>query len=127
MEGNYPVFFGKHPVGKVQVIRQGLYVRFICHCRLSGDVVCRLVVRCGDNQENLGVVVPVGNGFALDKKIPAKRMGEGTIEFLLVPKQDRLNGKFIPIRPEEPFAYIARLKESFLVRQGDQVGILLPD
>ena len=127
MEGNYPVFFGKNPVGKVQVLHQGLYYRFVCHCRLSGDVVCRLVVRCEDNQENLGVVVPAGDGFTLDKKIPSKRIGEGELEFLLVPKQDRLNGKFVPIRPEEPFAYIARLKESFLVRQGTQVGIILPD
>ena len=35
--------------------------------------------------------------------------------------------KFIPISPEEPFAYIERLKKSYLVRKGEQVGIEIPE
>lgn len=127
MVGNYEIFFGKDKVGKVQVLREGLYYRFICRCRLTGDVVCRLAVRCGEKQENLGVVVPMGDGFGLDKKLPVKRLGEGEMEFFLGPKHDRVMGKFVPIRPEEPFAYISRLKTSFLVRQNGQAGILLED
>ena len=34
-------------------------------------------------------------------------------------------GKFIPIYPEEPFAYITRLKTAFLVRQNGQVGMIV--
>ena len=125
MEENYPVFFGKNPVGKVQVLRQGLYYRFICRCRLSGDVVCRLAVRCGDSQENLGVVVPVGDGFGLDKKVPVKHLGEGEMSFFLAPRNDYVFGKFVPISPEEPFAYIARLKDAFFLRQGGQAGVMI--
>lgn len=125
MEGSYEVCFGKDTVGKVQVLRQGLYYRFICRCRLTGDVICRLVVRCGEKQENLGIVVPMEDGFGLDKKIPVKQIGEGNMDFLLVPKHDQLMGKFVPICPEEPFAYITRLKESFLVRKDGQVGIVI--
>lgn len=127
MVGNYEICFGQDKAGKVQVLREGLYYRFICRCRLTGDVVCRLAVRCGDAQENLGVVVPVGDGFGLDKKIPVKRLGEGKMEFFLCPKHDQVMGKFVPICPEEPFAYISRLKTSFLVRQNGQVGILIED
>ena len=125
MEGNYEVCFGKETVGKVQVLRQGLYYRFICRCRLTGDVVCRLVVRCGDATENLGIVVGTGDGFGLDKKIPVSHLGEGKMEFLLLPKSDKLGGQFIPIHPEEPFAYIARLQDAFFARQGGQAGIVL--
>ena len=125
MEGNYEVCFGKDPVGKVQVLRQGLYYRFICRCKLSGDVVCRLAVRCGEKQENLGVVVPIGDGFGLDKKVPVKHLGEGQMEFFLAPRHDQVMGKFIPIRPEEPFAYIARLKDAFLARQNGQAGVVI--
>lgn len=123
----YEVLFGKDRAGKVQVTREGLYYRFLCRCRLSGDVVCRLAVRCGQREENLGVVVPVGDGFGLDKRIPAKNLGEGEMTFFLMPKGERLQGKFVPICPEEPFAYIARLKEAFLARQNGQVGVLLKE
>ncbi|MDO5152546.1 MAG: hypothetical protein Q4D50_04215 [Eubacteriales bacterium] len=127
MEGTYGVYFGNQLMGKVQVLRQGLYYRFICRCQLTGDVVCRLLVACGDKQESLGVVVPMDGGFGLDTLLPAKRLGQGKAEFLLLPKHDVPAGKFVPICPEEPFAYIERLKESFLVRKGQQVGIVLKE
>lgn len=123
LEGNYGVYFGKQLAGKVQVQRQGLYYRFICRCQISGDVVCRLHVSCGDKRENLGVVVPVDGGFGLDTKLPVKRLGEGKMEFTLIPKHEVLEGTFVPIYPEEPFAYIERLKEGFLVKKGEQVGV----
>ena len=124
---DYEVFFGKEKAGKVQVFREGLYYRFCCRCCLTGDVVCRLMVSCGEKQENLGVVVPVGEGFGLDKRIPVKHLGEGEMTFSLMPKHDRIGGKFIPIYPEEPFSYIARLKDAFLARQNGQVGAVIPE
>lgn len=125
LEEFYLVYLGKEAAGKVQVLREGLYYRFVCRCSLTGDVVCRLVVRCGETQENLGVVVPLEQGFGLDKRIPAKRLGEGKMSFFLMPKHDAVSGRFVPIYPEEPFAYIARLKDAFLARQNGQVGIVM--
>ena len=127
MGGNYGVYFGKEQVGKVQVQRQGLYYRFICRCRISGDVMCRLWVACGDKRENLGLVVPMDGGFGLNTALPVKRLGEGELSFTLIPKHDTPAGRFVPISPEEPFAYIERLKESYLVRKGEQVGILISE
>ena len=125
MEGVYEVCFGNEPVGKVQVLRQGLYYRFVCRCKLTGDVVCRLAVCCGDRRENLGVVVPVGEGFGLDKRIPVKHLGEGTPEFYLGPSHDHIDGKFVPIYPEEPFAYLNRLKDAFFIKQSGQAGVMI--
>lgn len=127
MEGNYGVQFGNRMAGKVQVQRQGLYYRFQCRCQLSGDVVCRLMVSCGEKQENLGVVVPLDGGFGLDTKLPVKRLGEGQMVFHLVPKHETVAGKFIPISPEEPFSYIARLKEAFLEQKNGQAYAVLKD
>lgn len=128
MEQNYEVRFGNEAVGKVQVLRQGLYYRFHCRCRLSGEVVCRLRVRCGDRAENLGVLVPMDGGFGLDTRLPVKRLGEEPMEFRILPRHDRASsGKFVPIYPEEPFAYIERLKEAYLVRQNGQIGIVIPE
>ena len=123
MEGTYPVFFGQAQVGKVQVRKQGLYYRIFCRCRMTGDVVCRLTVQCGQNRENLGVVVPVEECFGLEKSVPCKRLGEGDPEFCLLPKHEKAAGTFVPIYPEEPFAYISRLKKSYLQIKEGQVGI----
>ena len=125
MEGIYPVFFGQAQAGKVEVRKQGLYYRFFCRCKLTGDVVCRLVVSCGGKQESLGVLVPGEEGFGLEKSVPCKRFGAGEPEFKLVPRHEASGGIFIPICPEEPFAYLVRLKESFLIRKNGQAGILL--
>lgn len=125
MNETYGVYFGKEQMGKVQVQKQGLYYRFTCRCRLTGDVVCRLRVTCGDKRESLGVVVPMDDGFGLDTKIPVKRLGEGKMEFLLVPKHELDSGVFVPVYPEEPFAYIERLKDAYLARKEGQVGVIL--
>lgn len=127
MEGNYAVTFGQAQVGRVQVQKQGLYYRFICRCQISGDVVCRLAVRCGGKQENLGVVVPLEQGFGLEKKLPCKHFGKGEPEFLLLPRHERSAGTFVPIYPEEPFAYIRKLKDAYFERRYGQAGIVLKD
>ena len=127
MEGNYGVYFGSRLAGKVQVQRQGLYYRFTCRCQISGDVVCRLHVSCGDKRESLGVVIPMDGGFGLDTRLPVKRLGEGSMEFTLIPKHEVPEGKFVPIYPEEPFAYIERLKEGFLAKKGEQVGVVFKE
>ena len=125
MVGDYAVFFGNQQAGKVQVTQQGLYYRFICRCRLTGDVVCRLYVSCGGQRENLGVVVPEGDGFGLDIRLPVKRFREGEPSFSLIPKHEMADAQFVPITPEEPFAYIERLKTSFLVKKYGKMGILI--
>ena len=125
MEGNYEVSFGRQVVGNVLVERLGLYYRFHCRCKLTGDVICRLQVVCGDRQENLGILVPVGEGFGMDTKLPIKKLGEGTMRFFLLPKHEAATeAKFVPIYPEEPFGYITRLKTLYLERQNGQIGIL---
>lgn len=129
MDGNYGVYFGKEMAGKVQVKREGLYYRFTCRCQLSGDVVCRLHVACGDKRESLGVVVPMDDGFGLDTRIPVKHLGEGEMEFRLIPKQESMRETagetFVPVYPEEPFSYIERLKNAFLARKKGQVGVVI--
>lgn len=125
MENWFGVSFGNQTVGKVRVTKQGLYYRFSCRCRIGGDVVCRLTVSCGDKRENLGIVVPMDGGFGLDTKIPAKRIGEGKMEFFLIPKHDVSDGQVVPIYPEEPFAYISRLKDAYLVKRNGQKCIVI--
>ena len=125
LEGNYVVTFGNRPCGNVQVVKQGLYYRFICRCQLAGDILFRLRVSCGGCREDLGILVPTDGGFGLEKRIPVKYFCQGLPEFKLYAHVEEPEGKFVPIVPEEPFSYIAKLKSSYLVRRDGQVGILV--
>lgn len=125
MERKYSVTVCGKQAGVVLVRRQGLYFHFNCRCNLSGDIIYRLVVVCGMVQENLGILVPDQDSFVLDTKLPVKRIGEGELSFMLIPKHEMLAGTFVPISPEEPFAYISRLKDSFLILKNGQAGICI--
>lgn len=125
LEGNYGVYYGTAQVGKVNVHRQGLYYRFCCRCMLTDTAVYRLRVYCAEKQENLGILVPMDGGFGLDTKLPTKRLGEGPLSFCLVPKHEIEKGVFVSVYPEEPFAYISRLKEAYLIKKDEKVGIML--
>ena len=125
MEGKYSVTVDGSHAGKVVIQKKGLYYHFSCRCCLPGDMLYRLVVSSGGIQENLGILVPKECGFGLDTQLPVKRIGKGQPTFFLVPKQQSLSGIFIPIKPEEPFAYISRLKRSFLVLQNGESGIIM--
>lgn len=126
MEGVFEVRQGSRVAGKIQVIPQGLYVRIICRCRIEGQQVYRLFAVSGNHRENLGVPVPEGDGFLLDKRIPAKRLGDG-VRFVLSAGAGALKGEFVPICPEEPFLYIDRLKSAFLETQQGKVGIRIEE
>lgn len=125
---NYPLLLGNNPVGKVQMERRGLYYSFFCRCQLSGKVMYRLVAVCGEKRENLGTLIPREGGFGLETRVPVSHLGTGKPEFLLEPKHDLTSGKkFVPIHPEEPFAYIQRLKDSFLAVRDGQKGAMIPE
>lgn len=127
MVGTFEVRQGDKSVGCVSVEKQGLYYQIICQCRLEEKEIHRLVVTCGGRTENLGICVPMGEGFGIRTQIPCKRLGQGTPEFQLLAKQERPQGKFVAVYPEEPFSYMAKLKGAFLARQADQLGIVIPE
>jgi hypothetical protein len=125
MNGDYEIRMGKEVVGTATVEQQGLYYRFCCRCRLSGSVICRVTVSCNGHHENLGVLIPVGDGFGLSTKVAVKKLGKGPFQFRAMPKHQKSEGKFVPIYPEEPFAYISRLQNAFLEIRNGQAGVVI--
>ncbi len=125
MEGNYPIYRDGRIVGQAAVSREGLYWHFRCQCRRSWDVVSRLYVTWDGGEECLGIPVPEGEVFRLDTRLPQKRMGQGKLRFAVRADGVQADGNFVPIKPEEPFAYIARLKDAYLARKDGQVGAMI--
>ena len=126
MVGTYDVLLGGEPMGRVTVRKQGLYWQFDCQCNLSGEVMFDLIACVGQQREKLGLLTPEPGKYALRTKLPAKRLGEGTMSFLLQPRHSGMKDRFVPVRPDEPFAYIHRLEVAYLANCNGQVGIVLP-
>ncbi len=127
MVGSYEIRQGTRTVGTVTVAQEGLYYLFSCRCRLSGEVMHRLVVTTEKGRVDLGVCVPMDGAFGARKRVACKQFGKGEPQFALLPKHERMQGKFVPIYPEEPFAYMTRLKNAFLATQGGQVGLVIAE
>ncbi len=127
MEGKYDIFRGPEKIGKGEIHREGLYYRFRCWCSLTGEVMYRLTVTCGETTENLGIPVPAGDGFYLEKRLPASRFPVGTPVIRAVPKHSQVEGKFVAISPEEPFAYLGRLEQAVFIKREGKSGVLLRD
>jgi hypothetical protein len=125
MDGEYDIRMGTETVGKALVQRQGLYYQFRCQCKLSGDVMCRVMVSCNGHHENLGILVPMGDGFGLSTRLAVKRLGKGRLEFRVLPKHKKYEGTFVPVYPEEPFSYLTRLQNAFLEIRNGQMGVVL--
>lgn len=123
MIGEYPVFLGRHQLGTVTVKRVGLYYQFVCRCKLPENVLYRLRVSYDNVEENLGVLVPEGEEFALNTKLPAKKFPEGSPEFWICTSSESAGEKVIPVYPDEPFVYISRLKDMYMVRKNGHLGL----
>ena len=123
----YDILLGRQSIGCAQVQREGLYYNFFCNCRFSGDVMMKVEVSCGGKTVVLGTPSPQGREYVLRKKLPAKYFGVGGFEFRAVQKQAHIDGLFVPIRPDEPFSYLNRLRNAHLERKNGVLGVVLQE
>ena len=122
----YDIFMGSAAVGTAKVSKEGLYYVFFCRCRLSGEVVCKVTVTCGARKADLGILVPEAGAFQLKTRVSVKQLGEGKLKFLVTPRHQKPDKLFVPVRAEEPFAYLSRLTDAYLDQKDGQIGVCFP-
>ena len=103
-------------MGKVTLLREGLYYRVFCRCRVADQDIHRLYA----DGEKLGVLIPEYGELTLTTKVAVKRLKEGC-SFTLNQK----TGKFIPIRPGEPFDHLDKLRKGRFAFRDGEPGMLL--
>ena len=124
----YDVKFENQTVGSVFTEKEGLYYRFCCQCKLSKSAVCRLVVSCNGRTTDIGICVPQADGFGLEKRIPAKKIGEGQMQFEILPCNQVAPMAKIQVDPSSPFKYISELQNGFLrINDGCYEIVLAPE
>ncbi len=107
--------------------QEGLYWKIQCRCKLSGEVIYKVHMNSGNRSVDLGVLVPGRECFEIDTRIPVKRIGTGDFSFQALPRNSNPTGKFVPIYPDEPFAYIQSLQKAYLQVRNGQVGVVMPE
>ena len=127
MRQTHHIYSGNEPIGVASIQRQGLYWHIRCSCKLTGTVIYKILAGNGIREESLGVLVPEGEEFMLETKIPVKRLGEEDLHFRAVPRHTTHRGRFIAVYPDEPFSYIDKLKSAYLERRSGLLGIVLRD
>ena len=127
MAKEFDVHVGSERIGAVRVWEDGLYLRFSCRCAISGDVMFSLKLRGRAGEVDLGLLAPMDGSFGLEKRISRKQVGEEPWCFFLRPRHKALDQRFIPIRAEEPFAYLHRLEQCFMAVRDGEAGIFLPN
>ncbi len=127
MEGTYDIFMGIEVMGKATVGCQGLYYSFSCRCRKNTDQLLEVWLEAVGGLQKLGVMVPRNAELTLDTKLAVKKIGEGNWRFVLRPRHSPVTETFVPLSPQEPFAYLRRLEDAFLAVHNGRTGIVFKE
>ena len=127
MEGTYDVTLGAVTIGNVLVMKQGLYYRFECSCKLSGEVMYDLFLEADDHKMKLGLLMPSNGSFSLRTCLPIKHMGHGETIFYLKPRHAPIKEKIYPVRSDEPFQYLRALENMYLRKINGEIGLALQE
>lgn len=84
-------------------------------------------VSCDGRTVNLGICVPVGDAFEIRTSVPVKRLGTGELRFSAVPKDEKPDESFYPVREDAPFDAIDQLDQARLLEQDGQTGIIISE
>lgn len=107
LEQYYDVKWDGKPVGTVTLSTEGLY--YSIHCRVKKPGI-RLYLRTSETTLDLGVCIPVENGFGFHIRKPIKSVPGTVLEFYVSEKKTNM----YLIDPTKPFAHIQAVMQGRL-------------
>jgi hypothetical protein len=105
--GKYTVIDGDRPIGELEIMPKGSLCRFKAMCSTGRTGIFRLGIRSRGRLVPVGVMVPYGNGWGLDRTystLALRQMGIETVEGAeIIGAESMLKEMDSPsIRPPEP-------------------------
>lgn len=119
----YDILFSGKSVGNAQLEKEGLYYRIRCGCKPPDDGVYRVIVSDGSNRQDLGICVPEGKIFVVNKRVPCKSLTGEQLTFYLVEKS--YGEVVVPVADGEPFEYLDQLEDAHLRVADGQAEIII--
>ena len=111
MEGDYRVYYNKQDVGQVQVMRYGLYYRFLCRVKLQSESYLRLYAVCSQQAIDLGLCVPEQGYLTLSANRPTKYFIGSDYSFIL---EEKYCEQDLFLSDKRPFLRLKDLKYAHL-------------
>lgn len=127
LESQYDIYHKGTVIGKAVLHKEGLYYEICCRCAIPGDTMYRVKIICGETEKDLGICVPKGRELILNKRLPAKDFSGDVPIFHLREHNQNIRGKFIRVEQNEPFTYIAHLKNAHWHIKDDTQGVWIAD
>ena len=104
----FSIFKNGVPYGEASIERQGLYFQIRCFCRSPE----RIILKWAGGERDLGLCVPMDEGYGIQTRIPAKYLGNDNLQFLTLTKEN-----IFPIGEDVPFMQLSYLREGTLIYQ----------
>ena len=86
----------------------------------------KLVACCMDRRVELGILVPEGQCFGLETRIPRKKIGDGNLYFSVFALCADDQNTFVDINPDKPFANLQMVTKARAELRDGKLGILIP-
>lgn len=83
MKNEYSVTYKSREVGIAIVEKEGLYNRIRIDCKLPSGSVERAYAYAGENKIPLGICMPRGDRFCVDKRIAVSKFPAGHLQFVI--------------------------------------------
>lgn len=122
MELKFTLSYSGKTVGKVCVVRLGMYYDIECRFTNNGAGRFHLIAVSDSGETDLGVCVRCASCFELKRRLPIKSVGEGLRQFYITSDVNEIT---YPISPNKPFPLIDRLESAILVIKGNEKRIRL--
>lgn len=120
----YDVMLNGDIIGSVRVKCEGLYTRFQCHCQLPDGQIYRLQLCCGEQKIDLGVCVPMGTHFGVNKMCKTRQIPDGDKVFHMIRASQSKSAKVVPVLTGHAFDGISMLESARLHFENGRYGIL---
>ena len=115
------MYLENEPVGYAAVRREGLYRHICCRCRIGGEGFFRLRMSDGTQEQDLGILVPEGDCFAVDTRVKGN---SGDLSFRIVkPGREKL---FIPVVEGGEFLHLDKLRRAEFEKRNGVCGVVIP-
>lgn len=112
MDRVYPVRYMGSQIGTVLIQKQGRYYVLQCNCNPGKQSIYRLLLRSGNNEEKLGLLVPDGDRYCAKARINAAKIKEDDVQFLIINERESRKDGLFAVNTQTPFAYLDKLENA---------------
>lgn len=119
----YGLYYHGNNVGYVRLNRHGMFYQLTCRFQMKERSAFRLYVENEKGEIDLGQCVFYGQALGIERNMPVKHIGNGTLRFFV---DTAVEGEtFVSIADDQPFYRIEELLNARFTIQSGKKGILL--